>query len=314
MLKAIDPATGKQSWYYLEFHRAIGFDSYLSSNSNILNGALVHMGNEGSRIGYLLDMTPWTASWSDPALVVGQSFQDPDSGAVITTASAGSGGASVVVSYGSLPCVRANPSVSLSPSQTQWPAAGNTVSYALTVTNGDGSGCGSSWFDLGAALPAGWSAAYASSSVSIAPGASASTTLDVTSAASASDGFYNVAATARNREDASFSGSGTGAVFVVSALQVAVSTDRTSYTRNQQPAFSAQVTAAGSAAAGANVTFTVTKANGSLAVLSAVPGSNGVASARLRLNKKDPVGTYTLRADATLGGASGTGSTSFSVR
>ena len=62
-----------------------------ASDPNILNGVLIHFGTESNgNSSYLLDMTPESGSsicydWKDPALVVGQTFQDPETGLSITT-------------------------------------------------------------------------------------------------------------------------------------------------------------------------------------------------------------------------------------
>lgn len=62
ILKATDPTTGMKTWYYVEFRQAIGFDSFLSGNSNVLNGVVIHTGSESSaNSSDLLDMTPATA-------------------------------------------------------------------------------------------------------------------------------------------------------------------------------------------------------------------------------------------------------------
>jgi hypothetical protein len=105
ILKSTDPTTGKKTWYYVEYRQAIGFDSFLSGNSNVTNGVVVHTGSESSgNSGYLLDMTPESGSsiyddWQDPALVVGQSFSDPDSGVTITPLSVSSMSATVSVRF-----------------------------------------------------------------------------------------------------------------------------------------------------------------------------------------------------------------------
>src|SRR5207245_1191828 len=102
----------------------------------------LHTGSESSgNTSHLLDLTPATSSWSDPALVVGQSFYDPDSGVTIAPEGVSSIGASVSVSFGPMACVRANPTVALSPSQSQWVSPGTTVTYTVTVTNHDNAGC-----------------------------------------------------------------------------------------------------------------------------------------------------------------------------
>lgn len=98
-------ATGKQTWYYVEYRQALGFDSFLSSNSNVLNGVVIHAGSPADgNSSYLLDMAPATASWSDPGLVVGQSFTDPAAGVTITPVAVGSTGAAVSVHFGPLAC------------------------------------------------------------------------------------------------------------------------------------------------------------------------------------------------------------------
>ena len=92
-----------------------------------------------------------------------------------------------------------------------WVAAGTPVSYTVTVTNRDSSECASGSFNLSASVPSGWSASFNQSSLTLAPGASASATLTVTSPGSAVDGIYNVGVTASN---GSYSASGT-ATYVV---------------------------------------------------------------------------------------------------
>ena len=147
-----------------------------------MKGVVIHTGSESSgNSSYLLDLTPATSSWSDPALGVGQTFYDPDSGVTIVPVSVSSTGAAVSVSFGPLACARANPSVTLSPSQSQWLSAGTIVAYAVTVTNRDNAGCTTSSFGLQASVPDGWSASFADPALAISPGASASTTLQIIS-------------------------------------------------------------------------------------------------------------------------------------
>ena len=89
--KSTDPSTGRRTWYYVESRQTVGFDGYLAGNTNVPNGVLIHYGTESNgNSSYLLDMTPASGSsiywdWKDPALVEGQSFQDPESGVTVTT-------------------------------------------------------------------------------------------------------------------------------------------------------------------------------------------------------------------------------------
>src|SRR6185503_3178420 len=81
-------------------------DGYLSTYSpSALTGVLVHFGTESyGNSSYLLDMTPESGSsiywdWQDPALVVGQSFQDPQAGVTLTTEWVSDTGATVTVRF-----------------------------------------------------------------------------------------------------------------------------------------------------------------------------------------------------------------------
>src|SRR6185295_12440931 len=78
--KSVD-VTGKKTWYYIEYRQPLGFDGFLSTNTNVKNGVVIHTGSEASPdTSYLLDMTPATASWADPALGVQQTYQDLQAG------------------------------------------------------------------------------------------------------------------------------------------------------------------------------------------------------------------------------------------
>jgi hypothetical protein len=165
--KSVDPATGKRTWYYVEFRQAVGFDSSLASNSNVMNGVVVRTGSESSGdTSYLLDMTPLTTSWSDPALGVGESFSDPNAGVTIDVVSAASSGATVWVTLVTLPSPTATPTSTAAPivtspvpptftptpvplvvtASTDKPvyARGQTVTMVATVSSGGGAVAGAS--------------------------------------------------------------------------------------------------------------------------------------------------------------------------
>jgi hypothetical protein len=315
ILKSTD-SYGRKTSYYIEFRRPVGFDSFISSNSNVMNGVVVHLNAEYSAAeDYLLDMTPETTSWSDAALVVGRSYNDPNVSVTITPLSVDSTGAAINVSFGPQPCVRANPSMVLSPSTSQWVSAGSTVTCTVSVSNNDSGGCTASSFNLQANVPSGWSAVFANPSSSLSPGASTTTTLQITSPASATDGFYTVGVSASNSSDAAYSVSSSTTCVIATSLGVAVSSDRSSYTRTQTAIARAIVTSGGSPVSGASVTFTMTKSNGSVVTGIATTGTDGSAVFSYRFNKKrDPAGTYTVSANANLNGVSGSNTTSFGVQ
>jgi hypothetical protein len=310
-------SSGQKTWFYLEYRRPLGFDSSLANNSNVLNGVVVHLGTDNNaNSSYLLDMTPATSSWSDPALDVGQTYTDPPSGVTISPLWANSTNAGVSVSFGPVACVEANPTVAVSPSQTQYVKAGTTVTYTITVTNHDNAGCGPSAFGLSASVPAGWTAAYAAPTLTIAPGAAGSTTLQVTSSPTAADGFYTIIARAANSGATQFSAAASVSQAILSSLAVAVSTDKATYSRNQWVTVTATVSADGSPVANASLTFTITKANnGGVITGTATTGANGVATFAYRLKRKDPTGQYKAVGSATLSNTfTGQGSTTFMVQ
>jgi hypothetical protein len=102
ILRSTDPTTGRRTWFYVELRQAIGFDGFLSNGySNVVNGVVIRTGSESDgNSSYLLDMTPQTDDWTDPALVSGLSFTDPLSGVTVKTTSVSSTGASVTVTLG----------------------------------------------------------------------------------------------------------------------------------------------------------------------------------------------------------------------
>lgn len=317
ILKSTDSHTGKKTWYYVEYRQAVGFDSFLSGNANVLNGVVLHTGSESSGdTSYLLDLTPATSSWNDPALAVGQSFYDPDAGVTITAVSEDGVSAAVSVSFNPVPCVPASPTVTLSPSQSQWVKAGTAVTYTVSVTNRDSTSCGPSTFALAAIVPSGWPVpTWSSAAPSINSGAVVSSTLTVTSPASALEAFYDVVVTATNTNPPNLVGSASGTYVVVNSLDVTVVSDKASYARNQTVVMTATVGDNGVRAAGASVTFTVTKSNGARVTATATTDSNGVAVYRMRLRKPDPTGAYQVRVDATVNGAiTGVGTASFTVQ
>lgn len=315
ILKSTNAATGVKTWYYVEFRRPVGFDSFISSNSNVMNGVVVHTGTEGYSFDeYLLDMTPATSSFSDAALVVGRSYNDADINMTITPLSVSSTGAAVSISFGPQPCMQANPSMTLSPSTSQWVTAGSTVTYQVLLINND-SGCSSATFNLQASVPAGWSAAFDTPIVTVTPGSRVTIDLNVTSPSSASDGFYDLGVAAMNSASTNYSASGSVTCSIMSGLAVSLASDQAIYARSQTAIMTTMVSALGSPVSGASVTFTMTKPNGLKVTGTGTTGINGSAVFKYRFNKqKDPVGIYQVSAGANLNGAVGSGTTSFSVK
>jgi hypothetical protein len=300
ILKETNPSTGKQTWYYVEYRQPIGFDSFLSTNNNVRNGVLIHSGSESSgNSSNLLDMTPTDSDWYNPALVVGQNFSDPDVGVTITPLWANSTGVAVDVSFIAQACRHAAPTVVVAPAQSQWAEAGAAVTYTVSVTNNDGTGCTASDFTLQPAAPSGWTATFSSSTLTINPGSSASTMLTVTSPPSAADGFYTIGVEALHSAEAVPEGLTVAAYVVASGLNVAVAPAQPNYPQRARVSVTANVSFAGSFIKGAKVTFTITKPNGARLQKTVTTKVDGSASFTFRLRKTDPSGTYYVIAKAT---------------
>lgn len=218
----IDPATGQQRWFYLEFRQPTGYDSFLSTSrygSNVTKGVLFHLGTDNDPASsYVVDVTPssQTYDWDDLALVAGTTYTDSTAGVTVATDFTDPTGATVTINVGASQCVHAKPGVSASPAQGPWVVAGTPVSFSVTVTNNDSAECGNSTFDLAATVPAGWTSSFTSYSLTLAPGAKAVTAVTATSALNAADGFYDVLTTATNHANPSSTNSGK-ATYVVSA-------------------------------------------------------------------------------------------------
>jgi hypothetical protein len=147
ILKSVDSTTGERTWYYAQSRQAIGFDAGLATDSfllpsNILNGLLIHFGNE-SQGSFLLDMTPASQSsyfdWSDPALPVGQTFTDPAAGVTVTAEWVTATQAGVTVQFAGTGSTASSPTVvSVTTNQSSY-TTGQTVAMSATVKTSSGS-------------------------------------------------------------------------------------------------------------------------------------------------------------------------------
>lgn len=325
ILKSIDSITGIKTWYYLEFRQPVGFDSFISTGfylnypepTKIPSGVIVRMGTDqsiGSSI--MLDMTPgsrveFSSDLDDPALVVGQNYTDSNAGITITPISSSSTSISVKVTL-STACLRAKPLMTLSPTGLSG-VAGSTLIYTVNVTNKDDISCGSSSFSLQSTVPLGWSSSFSSSTLIIAPGASASTTLSVTSATSATLGEYPVSATITNSQALTYNVSASSNYAVTSPLSATVSSLKNSYSKGDTVQLTAFVYQGLSPISGAAVNFVITKPNGVTVSGSATTGINGQATFKFRLGRKDLSGTYLVKISTTVNGQSANALTSFWV-
>ncbi len=307
-------SSSSSGYYYVELRQALGYDSFLSGYPEVTNGVVIHQAStSNANSSELLNMGPNLSDWSSPALTVGQSYTDSTAGVTITPTSVSSTGATVQVTLNNATatCTPSNPTVGIA-SPTNSFAPGTTVNFTVKVTNNDSSGCSSSSFDLGSAIPTGWTAAYNSSVVSLSPGGSASVSLAVTSPSSATNGTYTVTANAMNAATTTYTGSASTSATIYNPppTTISVSTNSSTYTGNQTVSVSVTALSGTSALSGASVSARITKPNGVVVSLSGTTNSSGVATMTYRVKKSDLKGTWYVQASCNGAGAS----TSFTVQ
>ena len=126
--------------FWLEHRAAIGFDAFLSTNANVLNGTLVVSSYPGeySCWSCLLDMNPPTTTFQDGAIQVGQSFTDPVSGVTISALGMAGNVLTVQVAMGT-PQTRTPTSAATStPTPTRTPTRTATMTPTPTRTRTPG--------------------------------------------------------------------------------------------------------------------------------------------------------------------------------
>ncbi|MFN8391668.1 MAG: NEW3 domain-containing protein [Bdellovibrionota bacterium] len=134
----------------------------------------------------------------EAALGAGQSFVDPSSGLTISVPAIDAAADQATVSV-AFQCVTNKPTMSLSPYLKGTNVSPGSYAYTVSVTNNDAAGCGSSSFNLAAAIPSGWSATFSSNALTVAAGgSSAQTTLTVNSPSGISQADYPVVVSAAN--------------------------------------------------------------------------------------------------------------------
>src|SRR5262249_6732984 len=140
----------------------------------------------------------FSPDFNNPELQFGQTWQDPYTDLWITVGSVVNNTLSVTVTYHPPPCTPANPTVTISPlsaSVTQ----GSAANFTVAVTNHDSITCSARNFSLSSLLApqdSTMTASYSPSTVSVAPGSTANSTLKVATTASTALNTYTVNATA----------------------------------------------------------------------------------------------------------------------
>jgi uncharacterized membrane protein len=213
-------------------------------------------------------------------------------------------------------CTRAAPSLSVSGPSTAVPA-GTSVDYTVSLGNNDSSACATTSFSLASSVPSGWTGTLGATTLNLAPGATASTTLRVTSASNAPAAGYSIGAGASSAVGAihtvNASATYTVAAAVV-ALQTDVGTNKATYARGETVQIYALLRNNGAPVSGAVVTFAVSRPNTATITTTATSGSDGYARTTYKVSKaKNAPGQYTVRATWRLGAVTATATATFAV-
>lgn len=296
----VQRGTGNNAWLLLEFRQPNGnYESTL--RSQIFSGATLHYSdsNTGAYTD-LLDYTPATSSWYDPALATGLSWTDPYSNVTVGIQSATSSGLVASVSYGALPCVRANPVVSLSPANPSV-VAGGSVTYTIAVKNSDSAGCAATAFTLTSAQPSGWGATLSPAIVTVNPGQTVNASMMLTPPAETIPGTYPVSVTGSDSTRAATGTANCSVTLTSPPLAVTASVSGSAFPARSNVSTTAVTLSGSSAVSGASVQFTLSKPNGTSSVYTTASSNTGAATWNYKLGPKDTAGLYTVTAKATFG-------------
>ncbi|MEP6634090.1 MAG: NEW3 domain-containing protein [Luteimonas sp.] len=213
-------------------------------------------------------------------------------------------------------CTRGAPTLGVT-GPTTAVAAGTQSVYTVTLRNNDSAVCASTTFNLARTVPSGWSGTLANT-MTLAPGASANATLQVTSATNAAAGSYGIGVGIGSSVGAIHTASAS-ATYIVSAtipapvLTAAITLDKANYSAREAVAVSLLVRNNGVPVAGVAVSFAMINANRTMTVRSAVSGSDGIARSTMNVPGGASGGIYKMRGVASSGVSSATSNASFSV-
>ena len=323
-VRALKIPRGPDAWYYLEFRQPQGFDAPLASVGNLTAGVLLRKGSTGPidsvNSSFLLDATPDSiltpADLRDAALLPGRTYVDLAAGVSVSVLSADATGAvlDISLSGATTACTPQPPALSLGLTPSVLPGA--STSIAVTVVNRDSADCAATSFDLAALVPSGWSGVLGSRTLQLSAGATGSSSLALTVPADAAEGDHSYSLRIACARGQACAAAASGVVRVAQpALSQTVATTKAIYRSGDLVGMGTQVLDRGVPVRGATVSFTLTGPSGQLVVLQAVTDGAGSAGVSYRLNKKkDPPGSYRLRAGAQWAGQAVSADTSFQVR
>lgn len=179
--------------YYLSYRGGQGFDRYIPSYATRVS---VH------RFGAPADPGGFTILYATLAngLSGQDTFVDTANGVTVRMVSGygtAPGNGAIVDIQLQAACVRATPSLVIAP-RDQSGTAGASPAYTIALTNNDAPMCPAAAFDLGGAVPAGWTGTLSADRLTLAPGANGQAVFTVTAASAAPAGTYTARVNGRS--------------------------------------------------------------------------------------------------------------------
>lgn len=293
--------TGNNAWLWLEYRQPVGiYDSTL--NSQVHTGAVVHY--EDSTTGthtHLLDFTKGSSGgYADPTMTT--SWADAYTNVSLAITNKSASGLSLNVNYGPVPCVRVQPTISISPANPSVYSGAN-VNYTATVTNNDSSGCTATTFTMESSLPAGWgTTTFSPPTLSVNPGTSQTTTMGKSVPVALTPGTYGVNATTSDVDHATATGTANCTVTAppTPIYITSFTASPTVVKARGTVTISTTVTNGSTPKSGVAVTFSVVKPGGGATTKTATTGASGVATWAYKAQNK---GSYSATVAASSGGA-----------
>jgi hypothetical protein len=216
---------GSRDYYYIEFRQGIGFDVNIGNctDCNFTKGVLVHQANSVDiEQTVLLDMSPEDTDKSRMvALLPGKSFNDPkvpNGGVTITLNSISTESAVLNVTFGSQPppiCKHVAPTMTVSPSTTQWIYAGGYAQYGIFLKNNDSEKCTPSNYILTVNQMRDMVSSLSSNLLSVEPGKTKGVYLNVSTRPRIQRGIYSILTNAKNASDPTATASAVASLGVI---------------------------------------------------------------------------------------------------
>ncbi|WOH39063.1 Ig-like domain-containing protein [Thalassotalea fonticola] len=171
--RGVDPITGNMRWFYIEYRQSLNHDDFLAERSysfyrgDVTDGVVVRIATEGiessSRVIHMKPNSHFkevfgSNDWMDPAMPVGDSFTDPESGVSFALLSANGNSAEISVQFGSSQCQMAKPIITASAVNGKLAQPGAALQYRVKVENRNSSNCSNAEYQVKADLDIGWQA------------------------------------------------------------------------------------------------------------------------------------------------------------